>query len=281
MSQFQAARAGAAPRKLHAWAPIIDTHVHCYTKGLPVIPHALIGADHDYTPEDFAAVLDGDGVAFGVLTAPSFLGTYNDYAFRVLEGRPRLKATAILEPGTDPGAMRAMDERGFVGVRYSLRKYPKVPDFSLPEFRPFLRRIIDLDWYVHLLAEPERMATMVPILARSGVKLVIDHFGVPDPASGENDAGLRAILAALEGGNTWIKLSGPYRMDGMDAKSLARRYLEIGGPERLVWGSDWPWTSHEGRFTYRDTIRWFEDWIPDTAIRDEIGRTGLRLNKFI
>ena len=267
--------------KRREWAPIIDTHAHCYVRGLPVVPDAPMQADHDCTTEDFVNVLDSEGVAFGVLTAPSFLGTYNDYSYEALAGRPRLKATAIVEPGIDPSALRAMDQQGFVGVRYSLRRYPRVPDFSAPEFRPLLRRIIDLDWYVHILAEPERLATMVPILAKSGVKLVIDHFGVPDPAKGENCVGLRAVLAALEAGNTWIKLSGPYRMAGMDAKGLARRYLEIGGPERLVWGSDWPWTSNEGRFTYRDTIRWFEDWIPDAAVRDEIGRTGLRLNKFI
>ncbi|MGE0797562.1 MAG: amidohydrolase [Lautropia sp.] len=281
MAGASAAPIVAVDTRRPAWSPVIDTHAHVFARDLPLVTGATHQPERDYTVEDYLTQLDAEGVAFGVLTAPSFLGTYNDYALAALHDHPRLRATAIVEPGIDPYVLRAMDRDGFVGIRYSLRRYPTLPDFSAPEFRPLLRRVCDLDWYVHILAESERLATMIPPLRKAGVKLVIDHFGVPDPAQGPESAGLRAVLDALEAGNTWMKLSGPYRIDGLDATALARRCLEICGPDRLLWGSDWPWTAHEGRFTYRDTIRWFEEWIPDPAIRDAIGRAGLRINKFI
>jgi predicted TIM-barrel fold metal-dependent hydrolase len=85
----------------------------------------------------------------------------------------------------------------------------------------------------------------------------------------------------VQTGRTWIKLAAPYRTHGADMKSLARKFLSEAGPQRLLWGSDWPWTGHEGGFSYRDTIDWFKDWIPEQDIRDQIGRTGLALHGFI
>jgi predicted TIM-barrel fold metal-dependent hydrolase len=49
----------------------------------------------------------------------------------------------------------------------------------------------------------------------------------------------------LEGGKTWVKISGAYRIaaDPNDPRigPLARA-LCAANPERIVWGSDWPHT---------------------------------------
>ena len=58
------------------------------------------------------------------------------------------------------------------------------------------------------------------------------------------------------------------------------RLLAEGGPERLLWASDWPFVGHENKVTYRQMIESFERVIPDATLRERIGRTAARLYKF-
>jgi predicted TIM-barrel fold metal-dependent hydrolase len=262
------------------WSPICDTHAHIFLRDLPLTAGATHRPERDYTTADYLAQLDAEGVTYGVIAAPSFLGTYNDYMLQELRRHRRLRGTAILDPATDPYTMRAMDAEGVVGIRFSLRRYADVPDLAAPEWQRLLRRVRDLDWHVHILAEPERLRAMLPILVQSGVKLVIDHFGHPSTPTGEGCPTFDAVLRALGNGRSWVKLSSPYRTAGMEAEVIAERLLREAGPERLLWGSDCPWIAHEGRFTYRDCIAWFEAWIPDRATREAIGRTALHLYRF-
>ena len=46
--------------------------------------------------------------------------------------------------------------------------------------------------------------------------------------------------------------------------------LREGGPERLLWGSDWPWTQNAAGKTYALTLEWLRRWVPDDAQRDAI-----------
>ncbi|MEQ9814032.1 MAG: amidohydrolase family protein [Azospirillaceae bacterium] len=262
------------------WSPLVDSHAHVFTPDLPRVAGATHRPERAFTVEDYLALLDRHDVPFGVLTAPSFLGTYNDYTRTAVRGRSRLRGTAIVEPETDPSVLAAMAEDGIVGIRYSLRRYPDVPDFTDPVYRRLLHRVMDLGWHLHLYAEPERMAALVPQLAETGVTMVLDHFGNPDGGKGEACPAFQAILRAIDTGRTWVKLSAPYRLTGHDPESLARRLLAAAGPERLVWASDWPWTAHENQFTYRDCIDWMAHWIPDRATRDAIDRASLKLFGF-
>ena len=262
------------------WAPLVDTHAHIFLRDLPLIAGATHRPETDFGTEDYLRILDGEGVTYGVIAAPSFLGTYNDYMLRELVKHRRMRGTAILDPSADPYAMRMMAAEGVCGIRFSLRRYADVPDLAAPDWQRLLRRVRDLDWHVHILAEPTRLQALLPILVDSGVKLVIDHFGHPSTPTGEGCAAFEGVLRALGNGRTWIKLSGPYRTPWLDAKTLARKLLAEVGTERLLWGSDCPWTAFEGQFTYRDVIGWFEDWIPDQAQRDAIGRTALKLYGF-
>jgi predicted TIM-barrel fold metal-dependent hydrolase len=269
----------AEPSHRDAWSPLIDSHAHIFLRELPLAENATFRPSRSVTEQDYLDILDRESIQFGVLTAPSFLGTYNDYTLAVLRRNRRLRGTAIVDPAIDPYTLRAMADDGIVGIRYSLRRYPDIPDFTSPAYRRLLRRVQDLDWFVHIMAESDKLAALVPILADSGVKLVVDHFGVPEKSFSE-DRGLQAIMRAVQAGRTWIKLAAPYRTQGSDMKGLARKFLSAAGPERLLWGSDWPWTGHEGKFSYRDTVDWFKDWIPEQDIREKIGRTALALHGF-
>jgi predicted TIM-barrel fold metal-dependent hydrolase len=91
--------------------------------------------------------------------------------------------------------------------------------------------------------------------------------------------GYKSILAAVARGRTWVKLSGGFRFKPPSAAAhYAAALLRHAGPERLVWGSDWPFAAHEDAVTYAGTIATLEQWVADPVVRRRIsGETPLRL----
>ncbi len=253
--------------------PIIDCHAHVYLKDVSLVANATNVPEADHPPEEYVSVLEAAGVKYGVLTAPSFLGTDNSYLRAALRAYPQLRGTAIVDPQIDDATLEAMAREGVVGIRFSLNRYPDLPDFTSPAYRRFFDRLGALDLFVHLFVESPRMEKLLAPLLASGVRLLLDHFGTTS-GSGEDNTGLRAVQQAVGAGKAWVKFSAANRTGGADVKRLAREYLAAGGPERIVWGSDWPWVGHQG-ITYRDVLTGFEEWVPDPQVRAAIGRTGL------
>ncbi|MEM7188396.1 MAG: amidohydrolase family protein, partial [Pseudomonadota bacterium] len=71
--------------------------------------------------------------------------------------------------------------------------------------------------------------------------------------------GFEAILTRAPD-RTCVKFSAPYRQKPQDLRLVARRLIRHFGPERCLWGSDWPWTQHEGAHDYAEAMDWLEDW---------------------
>jgi predicted TIM-barrel fold metal-dependent hydrolase len=260
--------------------PLVDTHAHIYPRDTPLIDGATHKPSRDVTPEEYTRTLDAHGVLFGVHAAASFMGPYNDYTLAALARYPRLRGTAIVDPSIGWHELKAMDAAGIVGIRFSLRDYKGTPDLGSVEYRRLFHRVRDLDWHVHVYAEGERIASLTDQLLAAGVRTVIDHYGNPVPGLGESSPGFQAALRAIGSGRGWVKVSAPYRSAGCDHAALAARLLAEGGPERLLWASDWPFVGHESKVTYREMVESFEQVVPDPVVREKIGRTAARLYNF-
>jgi predicted TIM-barrel fold metal-dependent hydrolase len=153
----------------------------------------------------------------------------------------------------------------------------ELPDITTFDYRRFLRRLADLDWHVHLHVEGERLPALIDTIEASGVKLVIDHLGRPEPRAGVNSDGFKAMLRSIERGRTWVKVSGGYRL-GAAASGYARELVRVAGPDRLVWASDCPFVGCESQVRYQDTIDWLIDCVPDPIARRKLfGETALKL----
>ena len=116
-----------------------------------------------------------------------------------------------------------------------------------------------LDIVVHLLIavqnprqqlhfERTQLIALAPQLRTLPVPLVIDHLGRIDPAEGPAAQAYGVVRGLLDGGNTWVKLSGAYMRSTVHGPSYADtlplgQALVQAAPERLVWGSDWPHTT--------------------------------------
>ena len=122
---------------------------------------------------------------------------------------------------------------------------------------------------------------MLPRLRDAGLTVVLDHFGAPAATLGVRDPGFVAALAGVRAGDTFVKLSAPYRLGGANPQAYVDALLDAGGPGQLVWASDWPFVGHENTVTYRQCVDWLEAWIPDATIRHAVRvDTPARLFRF-
>jgi predicted TIM-barrel fold metal-dependent hydrolase len=249
----------------------VDSHAHVMRRDAPLAAQRHSAPKRDVTAEEYLAVLDHHGVACGVLTAPSFYGTDNSLLLAALDtARGRLRGTAIVAPDIERDALDAMAARGVVGVRLNWIRRDSIPDVASPEYRRLFSLLAELDMHAEIFLEGPKLAPVLPKLRASGVKVVIDHFAHPDPAQGVACRGFQQALAGVRAGDTWVKLSAPYRLGGVDAQRYVDELLDAGGPGQLVWASDWPFVSHENENTYERCLDWLNEWIPDAATRNTV-----------
>lgn len=260
----------------------VDTHAHVFRRDLPLMPGHRHAPQHDALLAELLTLFDAHGITHGVLTAPSFLGTDNSYLLCALDAAPtRLRGTVIVDSSIAPAELEAMDRRGVVGIRFNMWRRADLPDLASAPWRRVLQAAAGLDWHVEIYVEGARLPSLLAPALASGTKVVVDHFGSPDPQLGLECPGFRVLLDAVGAGRTWVKLSAPYRLGGASPQGYAHALLRAGGPQRLIWASDWPWTQHSEGMTYRQALDWLSDWIPDARARETIlGATPWQLFGF-
>jgi predicted TIM-barrel fold metal-dependent hydrolase len=248
---------------------MVDAHVHVFEKTMPLVPGPRHQPTYSFTGADLLAVLDQHGVQNAVIAAASPWGDYNDYMISTLEGQPRLRGTVILDPNVERVVLQDMARQGVVGVRLPFISMTTFPDLTSWSYRKFLRRLVDLDWHVHLHLDGPRLPQVLPFLEQSGVKIVIDHIGRPDPVGGIQSEGFKAMVRSVEQGRTWVKMSGAYRL-GENAVECARELLRLVGPDKLMWASDCPFVGAENQVQYSQTIDWLKQVVPDEQTQRKI-----------
>jgi len=94
-------------------------------------------------------------------------------------------------------------------------------------------------WHVEVIAPVGLLIENADRLARAGVPLVIDHYGLYGRATPESPEG-RRLLALLALPHVWVKLSDDPLCTRPQRAWLAA-FLAC-AQDRCVWGSDWPHT---------------------------------------
>lgn len=142
--------------------------------------------------------------------------------------------------------LRERRTRGLVGVRPMLQDIPD-PNWILgPSRRAGLKALVAADLVFDALVKPDGLRAIAHLADRHpDLRIVLDHAGKPPigrpEAMREWESALRA-LSRRE--NLSCKLSGllteaPTGSAEAVTEAIAR-LLDIWGPERLLWGSDWP-----------------------------------------
>jgi predicted TIM-barrel fold metal-dependent hydrolase len=261
----------ALPLSSRTQAPLVDAHAHIFHDGMALAETAWHRPPTSAPLETFLATLDDAGVRFAVLAAASIFGDNNDYMLEAVRAHKRLRTTVIVPIDIAPERLREMKSQGVVGIRLQFRNVENPPDLGAPEYQAHFKNVADAGLHVHLHDNGDRLPLYIRHIENAGPDLVIDHFGRPPPDDHVNSEGFRAVLAAVDRGRTWVKLSGAFRIDPPSAaKALAAVLLEYAGPQRLLWGSDWPFAAFEDEMTYAKAIAQYYDCVPDAATRTAI-----------
>lgn len=264
----------------------VDTHAHVFHQGLALANTRRHTPDYDATLAEYLGLLDAHGMSHGVLVQPSFLGTDNSHLVEALRAAPnRLRGVAVVEQDATESDLQALADAGVVGVRLNLVGLD-TPDLRTPAWQTLLARVNALGWHVEVHLQAARLDGVLPALLAAGCRIVVDHFGRPDPALGVLDAGFQYLLRQADSGRIWVKLAAPYRNWAAPACAASGRLatqqlLDAYTPERLMWGSDWPHTEHRHLASYSAATAWLDAWIDDPAQRRTVlADTPLRLFQF-
>jgi predicted TIM-barrel fold metal-dependent hydrolase len=248
-------------------------------------PYAV---DRGYTPgvadvDALRGLLARTRMSRVVLVQPSCYGTDNAALLHGLsclgDGARGVAVVNLTNAGDE-----ALAQLHLAGVRGLRLNFSVRAEDDLKRVRQELvecaARIAPLGWHLQLHAGSAVLKGLADDLRGLAVPLVLDHFG-----AGYGSAPI--VIELLAAGNTWVKLSAPYRLSDapgyQDLAVLANDFARA-NHDRLLWGSDWPHTGGAGVRTMSitdiepfravdaaDALQVLSDWFDhDESLLDRI-----------
>ncbi|NUR49085.1 MAG: amidohydrolase family protein [Hamadaea sp.] len=238
---------------------MIDAHHHLWTAGYAWLAEpALTPIRRDYTVDDLRANLTRAGVTKTVLVEAGRCDDAETTEFLALAERtPEIAAVVGWLDPLDPrlAAKIAAHRAGpggskLAGVRSQVQAEAD-PDFlARPDVIDGLAVIADTGLVFDLVIRADQIpGAVVAAKSLSQARLVLDHLGKPQINAG-SPAERSAWRIALENlaacPNVVAKLSGLVTEADWaswqlaDLRPYAQTALDLFGPDRLLWGSDWP-----------------------------------------
>jgi len=242
--------------------PLLDAHLHVWD--LDAGDYAWLtpaaGPLHrSWTPEQAHAELRACGVDGAVLVQAEDSEHDTEALLAVAGASPWVLGVVgwvdLEQPATAARQLdRWQEHRAFCGVRSLVHDDPRDDLLSSPAVRSTLgvlaARGLPFDvpdaWPRHLSHVAE-LAAAVPEL-----RIVVDHLGKPPFGSDEWPRWRAALATVAEHPSTTAKVSGlqvpgrPFTV--AEVRPAWETALELFGPERLAWGSDWPMTVLTGGY---------------------------------
>ncbi|MCD0442153.1 amidohydrolase family protein [Glycomyces sp. A-F 0318] len=240
-------------------APVIDAHHHVWTADYPWLAGRPEFAPirRDYGPVELRANLKAAGVDRTVLVEAAWGHPSETVEFLHLAGAVDEIAGVVghvdlLDPGLANTLARYTNHpraRYLVGVRDQVQGRPD-PDFlARPEVIAALTTVAAAVPTFDLVVRPDQLpAAATAAAAVPGLTFVLDHLGKPRVRDGAE--GLRrwweAVAPLAKQPNAVAKLSGLVteadweRWTPNDLRPFVQAALELFGPDRLMFGSDWP-----------------------------------------
>lgn len=254
-----------------------DSHMHIFDTRFAPSPH------WKRTPPEAPVAayrkLQGRlGTQRTVVVTPSTYGTDNACTLDALDQLgDSARGVAVVAHDVEEAELERLHARRVRGLRVNFVT-PQSWGETTPQMLSTLARKVagQLGWHVQVFMHPEQIVTLEGALAALPVPLVVDHLGRIDPAEGLAAEACAVLRRLLDGGNTWVKLSGAYmrsrvRGPGYDDTRPLGRALVQAAPERLLWGSDWPHTTEvTGTVNDADLVDLLQAWAGTDAAMDRI-----------
>jgi predicted TIM-barrel fold metal-dependent hydrolase len=257
--------------------PKIDCHNHVFDPvGFPYQPDTAYrpSGQEVATAVQFRYVMDCYGVRYALVVGPnSGYGPDNRCLLDAIsKSRGRCKGVAVVPHDISTGDLAALKAKGIVGIAFNSTIH------GVDYYRDsenLLSRLAELDLFLQIQLEKNQLVQFHGLLARSHVRLVIDHCGRPEIAAGLSQPGFQALLDLGRSGRACVKLSGYAKFSCLphpheDTWSFVEALIDAFTLDRCVWASDWPFVKAIERIDYGPLLKLFERLVPDPADRKKV-----------
>jgi len=257
--------------------PTIDAHQHFWQLSRPGYDYdwlddpAKASIRRDYLPEHLAPLIGSVGVERTVFVQTQHNLLENAWVLELAEKNPFVAGVVgwvdLASPACEEQVQEFWRYSKFVGVRHITHDEPDDDFIVRPEVLRGLavleqhRVPFDLLFHVKHLKHATTLAHRFPDLP-----MVIDHLAKPQIKAGRIDDWLPLFNAAAECPNLYCKLSGMVTeadwqtWTPADLRPYVETALELFGPERCMFGSDWPVCELAG--SYEQVYRALDEVLP-------------------
>ncbi len=232
---------------------IIDSHLHVWSDDESLYPYGEVsrpGTGARASVELLNEHMAEAGVEKAVIVQPIHYLYDNRYVADCLARFPgRFAAVCLVDP-KEPAAPDQLEElvrgRGFGGMRLHLSRQEDPSALAASDQDPLWRRVEELSVCLIVLGRARELPALEPIVDRfPDVKVVLDHLGGPPVGEEPTHPLLGNVLRMAKYPNVYVKVSNMNRISKVpyphrDTHDMVRRIYDAFGPERLMWGTDFP-----------------------------------------
>ncbi|KPM45924.1 hypothetical protein AK830_g586 [Neonectria ditissima] len=281
-----AATAARLPLAARIPAGAWDSHMHVVDPAAYALSPTAAYRPSTHTLAQALAFEDSVGIRNIVLVQPSIYGVDNACMLDALRrlGPQRGRAVVQFDPAnTSLATLQEWHALGVRGVRLNIQSNGGEVDAR--QLSLLLHQYADavrpLAWVVQVYVPMPLIALLEPIIPTLNVRFCIDHIGHPvlNDFTGSDPyqiPGFSSFVRLLQAGNTYLKLSAPYRFSQAPHYSgvepIARELIRLFGTTRIVFATDWPHTRFEG-LDIRPWIETVLEWCADDeTLRERLFR---------
>jgi predicted TIM-barrel fold metal-dependent hydrolase len=266
-----------------------DCHVHVVgnMQDYPMV------VERQYTPgpasvDDLRQHMARNDLQHAIIVQPSFYGSDNRCMLQaLLDLAGAGRGVAVLDRNVSDTYLHSLSAQGVRGLRLNIESSNTGDAAAVnAALNYWAERIAEFQWHIQIYASLDALSTALPVLQHLRVPIVLDHFAMVQDTTAPDDARFLAVLALVQSGRAYVKLSAPYRIQSQTTPSpqavahIAARYLHA-NPERVLWGSDWPHTQREpGRAAHQLSVyrrvepsilqQGIESWLADAKLREQV-----------
>lgn len=234
----------------------IDAHHHLWDRSQPFdytwqeVP-ALAPICRNFLPEDLQPCLEAAGIDGSIVVQTQHRLAENDWALNLAQHHPFIAGVVgwvdLASPDCEAILLPLLSQPKFVGIRHVTQEEPDDDFIVRPDIQRGLKVLekhrvpFDLLFFDHHLHH-------VPTLARAcpELPLVINHLSKPPIKAKRLSPWREELAAAARFPNVYCKLSGLITEADWrtwqpgDLRPYVEHALAVFGPERCLFGSDWP-----------------------------------------
>jgi L-fuconolactonase len=232
---------------------IVDAHHHLWDPVLadyPWMTDEVAAIRRSFGPDDLEPLLREHGIDGTVLVQARASLDETRWLLELADTVPFVRGVVGWIDLTDPDAARVLDElrgRRLVGIRHQVQDEPDPEWLLRPDVQRGIAAVGEAGLtYDFLVRARELPAALETVRAHPGVRFVVDHLAKPPVRDGSTGVWAEALGAIARLPNVSCKLSGLVTeadWSGWRREELLpylQRALDWFGPERSLFGSDWP-----------------------------------------